>query len=451
MNYKNKKTAIIGFGVEGHDAYRFLRTKRANISIFDKADKKEIDLQGVELEDKKIFTGQDYLESGLDQFDLVVRSAGVRPDLDKILQAEKSGVVVTSTTKIFFEEFRNKIIGVTGTKGKGTTSSLIYKILQVSGKNVHLAGNIGTPVLDILTLADEPEFVVLELSSFQLMDLDLSPHIAVVLNITLDHMDWHKNEQEYYSAKENIVKNQSENDFAVISYDHDRSRSYKELVKSITYFFSKQHEVKGCFVKNGQIFLNVDKEIKVGDTSNLQLRGKHNWENVTAASLAAYLSGAELHAIRSSVFSFKGLEHRLEFVREVDGVKFYNDSFSTTIHTTLAAVASFDEQITLILGGFDKGLDYESLVKEAVKTKNLKKIILIGDLAGIYMEWFDQYGFEGDLINLKRSEMKKIVQESFKRTKPGGVVVLSPSSSSFDMFDNYKDRGIQFKKAVNKL
>jgi UDP-N-acetylmuramoylalanine--D-glutamate ligase len=451
MNFTGKKIAVLGFGMEGKDVLGFLSEEDADITIFDQKNKEEIDLQGVSGH-IKLNLGPDYLKEGLKGFDIIIRSPGVYRNIPEILEAEKNGSHVTSAVDIFLGNCPAKIIGVTGTKGKGTTSTLIYDILKNSGKKVFLAGNIGKPFLELLDTLDSKSFVVMELSSFQLIDLTVSPHIGVVLNITEDHLDWHKNIEEYIDAKKNILSHQKDTDFAVINYDYETTRSFERLGGGKKYYFSKTKKVEGSYVLDGDIFLSVNKETEVvGPVEKLLLKGSHNWENISAASLASYLAGAPIDKISKTIFEFKGLEHRLELVKDVSGINFYNDSFSTGPQPVVAAVNSFTEPVTLILGGRGKGLDYTEMAKEIVSKKNIKTVIVIGEMAQDFHSVLVNSGFSNSLIDMGGTDIGAIVQRAFKETPKGGAVVFSPGATSFDMFNNYKERGIKFKEAVNKL
>jgi UDP-N-acetylmuramoylalanine--D-glutamate ligase len=447
-NYKGKRIAILGWGINGSDVFNFLSGSGAEISILDRNPGLLID--GKVKEQANIVLGDNYLE-GLDKYDIIFRAPAVYRYSPEIVAAEKRGVVVTSAIKVFFELCKGMIIGVTGTKGKGTTCTLIYEILKESGKNVFLAGNIGKPVLELLPSLDEKSVVVLELSSFQLIDLERSPHVAVVLNITLDHMDWHRDEEEYIKAKKNIVRYQSEDDYSVVNSDYQKSMNFASEGKSHKLFFSRYKRVRGCYAKDGKLILNIGEVVNLGDLSNLLLRGRHNWENVCASCCASFIAGADLDSIKKVVFSFKGLEHRLELVREVGGIKFYNDSFSTNPQTTMAAVASFEEPITLILGGSDKGLSYDELSQEIVKVGRVRNVILMGKISDIIFESLLKAGYRGKVIETGVSGMREIVKTSVKVTPKGGVVLLSPATASFDMFSDYKDRGNSFKREVMLL
>ena len=411
--YKDKKVAVLGYGIEGQDAEKFLKGSGAEVTTLDrKFDEK-------------------YLED-LGKFDVIVRSPGVYRFLPEIVSAEKSGVEITSAIKIFFENCSAKIIGVTGTKGKGTTATLIYEILKKDGRDAYLAGNIGKPYLELLPRLTKDSWVVLEMSSFQLIDQTISPHIAVILDVTVDHLDWHKNVDEYIDAKKNIVRYQKPTDFAVINGEYGTSKSFADEVAGKVVFFSK--ETLGAQYKK-----------------DLLLRGEHNLENIAAAVAVSKIAGINEKLTVEVVKNFKGLEHRLELVAEVDGRTFYNDSFATGPQPTIAAINSFTEAETVILGGSEKGLDFKELGSAISKKGNVKNVILIGLVAPKIKNALISADFKGRIIDLDRSPMETIVKKAFELTPEGGVILLSPAAASFDMFANYKDRGNQFKKVVQSL
>ena len=425
--FKGKKVAVIGLGIEGLDAINYLISQDAIVTLLDKKAESEIDFNGIDKNDIEIIAGENYL-SNLDEYEYLVRSPGVYRFLPEIVEAETKGLIVTSAVKIFFDECKAKVIGITGTKGKGTTSTLIYEILKADGQDIYLAGNIGKPYLELLPKLSSNSFVVMEMSSFQLIDLDKSPHISVVLNITSDHMDWHLDINEYIKAKKNIVSHQIESDFAVINEEYKVSKSFGSETKGNVVFFSKQ---------------KLDNKFK----EKLLLRGEHNLENIAAAVSVSKILNIDDKKTISVLQAFKGLEHRLELVAEVDGKTFYNDSFATGPDATIAAINSFTEPITIILGGSDKGLGYSELGKVIGQKDNLKNVILIGDIG----QKIGNHINGKNLINLGHDTMIRIVEAATKVTEKGGVVILSPAAASFDMFKNYKDRGNQFKESVLKL
>ncbi|AKM83644.1 UDP-N-acetylmuramoylalanine--D-glutamate ligase [Candidatus Woesebacteria bacterium RIFOXYC1_FULL_31_51] len=413
MNYKDKKVAIIGYGLEGQDCEKFLKDKGSYVTILDqKFDK-------------------NYL-SNLEKFDLIVRSPGIYPYKKELIKVHENGIRITTPTHIFFDEFNGKVIAVTGTKGKGTTSTLIYEILKKAKFDVFLGGNIGKPLLELLPKLKSSSYVVMEISSFQLIDLPVSPDIAVILNITLDHLDWHESKEEYIEAKKNIVKYQNTSDWAIINKEYKVSSSFARKTKANIMYFSKK-TLKNEFKKD------------------LILRGEHNLENIAAAVSVSKVLNINEKIILEVVKNFKGLEHRLEFVRKFKDIKFYNDSFATGPQSTIAAINSFTEDETLILGGSDKGLDYLELGKIISKRKNCKNIILIGLIRNQIKKALVDAKFKGKIIDLGTSSIDKIVEKAFGITQKDGVVILSPAAASFDMFLNYKDRGNKFKEAVWNL
>lgn len=424
---KGKKILLFGYGKEGKAAEQFLKHQNG-VKIYDDKDKTQI--------------------SKSERFDLIVRSPGVRPDHELIKKLTAAGTAVTSSTQIFFDLCPCPIIGVTGTKGKGTTSTLIYEMLKAEGNDVYLAGNIGTPALEILPGLNSQNKVVLELSSFQLMDLKKSPHIAVVLMITQEHLDWHTSKEEYTKAKESIVAYQSDSDFAIINHDFETPKSFARLTKAKVLFFSTLAKTNGAYLEDGKIIYQGQIVAGVDDVS---LPGKHNLQNVLAAASAAKCQNVKNENIKKVLKTFKGLPHRLQLIREIRGVKFYNDSFSTTPETTIAAIQAFPNSKVLILGGSSKNSDFTSLGKTIVDDKTIKAIMLIGTEAQRLKEAIAAAGaFEGKTLEGAKN-MEEIVKSAQAQSSSGDIVILSPACASFDMFKNYQDRGEQFVNEVEKL
>jgi UDP-N-acetylmuramoylalanine--D-glutamate ligase len=326
-------------------------------------------------------------------------------------------------------------------------------MIKASGKDVYLGGNIGNPPLTFLESLTEDSSVVLELSSFQLQDSTKSPHIAVVLMITSEHLDYHATTEEYVNAKRNILRFQTNHDYSVINRDYPASNESDIHTEGKVYFVSREREVaeEGCFVKDNAVWIRqYGKDEKIIETSEIALLGKHNWENVCAAVMAAKLAGVSSEAMVTVLKTFTGLEHRLELVAEINGVKYYDDSFSTTPETAIAAIESFSEPEILILGGSSKGSDFTELGSVISKRTNIKAIIGIGE------EWeriklaINNYELRIPLIENVKS-MKQVLIEVQDIVEPGDVVLLSPACASFDMFTSYKDRGEQFQAEVRKL
>jgi len=462
MQFIDKNIAVLGLGLETLDLIHWLKqhVQNSSITIFDQKTDSELKSELTQIKDlqsSKVFKtisfslGKNYLQSGLTDFNIIFRSPGFYRLHPAVIKAVKKNIPISSSIKLFFQLCPCPIIGVTGTKGKGTTTALIHKILQSSGKSSYLAGNIGKSPLQLLAKLTKKDIVCLELSSFQLQDIQQSPHTAVVLNIASEHLDVHKNTNEYRQAKANIINFQTKKDYAVLNADYSFSASLKNKTLASVFFFSRQKQVKGSYVKDNKIYLNLNKPILIGSTDKLLLRGQHNWENITAAITAASLNKADTSSIKKAVFSFKGLVHRLQLIKTINKVSFYNDSFSTTPETAIAAIKSFTQPIIIILGGSDKGSDYTQLAQEIVKSSNIKTIILIGHMTEKIHQAINQAnGFKGKTIK-GLTNMQQIVNKAFALSEPGDAIILSPACASFDMFKNYKHRGNQFKYWVKKL
>lgn len=431
---KHNLIAILGYGIEGQALFSYFKNKGfKKITVFDENSS-----------DPKF----KHVISELDKYDFVYRSPGIHKDHIELVKAKNTGSIISSSTQYFFDNCPCKIIGVTGTKGKGTTSSLIYEILKEAGEDVYLGGNIGQSPLEFLDDLKENSLVVLELSSFQLHDITKSPHIAVVLNTTSDHLDYHKDREEYLSAKEGIVKYQTENDVLIINDDYPYKDRYIQLSKGKIFKVSRiKITENGAYIKDNQIAL-IDNGIVhyICKTDEVGLIGPHNLENIMPASVACYKLGTSVETIRKVVKTFMGLPHRLELIQEVNGVKYYNDSFSTTPETCIAAIQSFSTPLILIAGGSEKNSDYKELGKVISETANLKLVILMGETA--------------KRINEAIGSSQKVVivnsyQEAFdlahNKAVTGDTVLMSPASASFDMFKNYKNRGDTFRKWVESL
>jgi UDP-N-acetylmuramoylalanine--D-glutamate ligase len=461
---KGKKVAVIGAGVEGIASAEWLVKHGAGVSLLDKHNVSENEILSKMLvfqDDKvRVISGDDYLKN-LEQYDLVVRSPGIKLDLPELVAAKEKGREITSQTKLFFELCPAPIIGVTGTKGKGTTASLIAEMLRAEGLETFLGGNIGVPPLTFLHDVKPTSWVVLELSSFQLEDLQKSPHIAVMLMIVSEHLgkdsmgtqNYHETMEEYVDAKRNIVKWQTPQDFAVLNRDYPATNESDVYTEGKVFHVSREREAAedGCFVRQERLIVRRDgKESELMEMSEIQLPGMHNRENICAAVMAATLAGVSKRSIISVLQTFKGLEHRLELVREVRGVKYYDDSFSTTPETAIAAIESFDAPEILILGGSSKNSNFSEL-GELISTRvNIRAVI------GIGVEWpriKESIGYKVASIQYieGKKTMEEIVRTAAEVAKPGDVVLLTPACASFDMFKSYKDRGEQFKAAVQSL
>jgi len=361
------------------------------------------------------------LNDKLTDYSLIFRTPGVPYLTEPIQNAQKKGASISSQTKLFFDLCPGRIIGVTGTKGKGTTSTLIYEIIIKFGIKAFLAGNIGSDPFEFLDDVKREDVVVLELSSFQLQDLEKSPNVAVVLNITQDHLDHHKDVNEYIHAKTSIIKYQKESDHAVLF--NSLPKWFKELGKGQKIFFER---------KDGAAF-------------ETKLLGPHNQENIAAAYKVSQLFGVDEKTAKEAIKEFRSLPHRLQVVGIKDGITYVNDSFSTNVETTIAAINSFSAPIILILGGFDKGLDYTPLGKAIVENSHIKAVVVVGKVADKILNSIKD--FKGK-ISTNAKSMKEIIDSARGVASEGDIILLSPAAASFDMFKNYKDRGDQFSEGV---
>ncbi len=441
------KVVIAGFGVEGKASYDYWRAKGDEVAIADE----RADLTDAPA-DARLILGPDAFAQ-LGEFDRVIRSPSVRPD--KLPYGDK----VWSATNEFFAQCPAPIIGVTGTKGKGTTCSLITSILRAAGKTVHLVGNIGQPALAVLPSITPDDIVVYELSSFQLWDVKKSPHIAVVLMIEPDHLDVHASLDEYLQAKSNIRRYQSLADSCVYHptnpYSHKIAATELECLLNDEHCVSMDTAYRYAIPSENQVYIRDDnfciQDRVICSVNNLKLPGKHNIENACAAISAV----AELEEwpkvirdehVVEGLRSFAGLPHRLKFVAEVDGIHYYDDSIATTPGSAIAALKAFEQPKVIILGGSDKGADYTDVIEVCRETES--QVLAIGQTGLVIRELCAKLGVVCTRVD---SGMMEVVQKAHELAHVGDVVILSPASASFDQYRSYADRGDQFIAAVEAL
>lgn len=450
------KIGIIGWGLEGQSAYRYFGPKHQYLIASEEprqdfpAPSGNVKIQYIDSQRTPGVTGNvnnlSYL-NGLEDCDKIVYTPTARKNLERVYPPDDPfWSKATTNQHIFFEHVKTKnIIGVTGTKGKGTTCTLIAKMLEASGKKVHLGGNIGRPLLDFVRDVRPQDWVVLELANFQLYNFVHSPHIAVCLMIVPEHMDWHPDMPDYIEAKGSIFRHQTADDIAIYFPENEYSTKlagYSPGLK-IPYY-----ERPGAFVRADGIICVSEDEVEITAKSEVKLLGEHNLQNVCAAVTATWQVTQDKEAVRKVLGQFTGLEHRLELVRELEGVKYYDDSFGTTPETAIVAIRAFKEPKIVILGGSDKGADYSELAVELTKN-NVRHTIVIGDTAPKIIKLLKKQGFTDITEGL--SSMPKIVNVARELAQPGDIVLLSAASASFGLFRDYKDRGNQFKEAVRSL
>lgn len=453
-NIRGKRVAVIGLGVSNMPLIDYLYGLKAKVTVFDE---KEIDKIEKEAIDKinaygfELVTGRNALHF-LRGYNIIFRSPSCLPSTLQLRSEQKRGAIVTSEIEMLLHTCPCKVIGVTGSDGKTTTTSLIYEILKKGGYTCHLGGNIGIPLFTQVRDFKEDDIVILELSSFQLMGMEISPDISVITNISPNHLDKHKTYEEYIEAKKNIFEFQDEEGKVVLNYDNDITRECaKEAPEKVVFFSSKEKLADGVIYDNGTIKVCEDGVRKhVIDSKEIPLRGIHNYENICAA-IAATSELVDTSTQVEAIKEFKGVEHRLEFVRELDGVKWYNDSIGTSPSRTIAGLNSFNEKIVLIAGGYDKKLDYTPLVKPILE--HVTKLILMGKTGPkIHAAILQETAETGEMVPIYRvHNVEEAVDRARIIAKEGEIVLFSPASASFDMFKNFAERGEFFKKLVSEL
>lgn len=436
---ENKNILIMGFGVTGKSSLKFLREFPVKIYIYDK----KIDLQSLKVdEDFIIFKDED-----LDKIDLIVKSPGIYPFDDLLVKAREKNIEIISDIELSYRYLKtDNVVAVTGTNGKTTTTTIVGDILKRKAKTF-VVGNIGRGILEITKEAKKDDFIVIEASSFQLEDtIKFKPHIALLTYVTSDHLDWHKTTENYVNAKFKIFANQDENDFAILNYE-DRKLAKKYNIKAQKYYFSMEKiSEKGSYFEDGKIYYNDGKSTEeILEVKDLKIPGVHNIKNVMAAIIIAKLFGIDSYTIKRSISSFTGAEHRIEFVRELNGVKYYNDSKGTNPDSTEVAIAAMDGNVILIAGGYDKNSNFDNLIEKS-KDK-LKTVILLGETADKISNSCKKSDVEFYIVK----DLNKAVELAKKLSLKGEDVLLSPACASWDMYSNYEARGRHFKDLVREL
>ena len=452
---KSKKVAVIGLGVSNIPLIEYLHQKYADVTVFDDREEEKLDqivMNKVKEYGFKFYLGKENLEN-LKGFDLIFRSPSCLPTKPELVAEKARGAIVTTEIEQLMKMAQCKIIGITGSDGKTTTTTLTYEILKNSGYTVHLGGNIGIPLFTKINEIKPEDIIVLELSSFQLMGMEVSPEIAAITNITPNHLNIHKDYQEYIDAKKNIFKNQNKDGILVLNADNELTRSCKDETNGKVIMFSSTQKLENGFIVDDGIIKECEDGIRrhIIDTKDLKLKGIHNFQNVCTA-LALTKGLVDVDKAVETIKEFSGVHHRLELVRTIDGVEWYNDSASTSPTRGISALNAFcDKEIVLIAGGADKNLDYTPIGKPIVE--KVKCLILIGQTATkIYDAVKKELEIQNKKLDIHMCETFKQSLELAKRVaKPGQVVLFSPASTSFDMFKDMYDRGDKFKEEVMKF
>ncbi len=450
----NKKVAFIGVGVSNFKAIIMFLEKGINVTVLDKKSEVELGNKANILKEAgaTFICGEDYLNNILN-FDIVIRSPGVYFNNSVLQAAIKKGVVVTSEMELFFDFCPCKIIAITGSDGKTTTTTLIASILKQDGFNVHVGGNIGKPLLCELQNIGESDVCVVELSSFQLLSMRKSPDIAVITNISENHLDVHKNMGEYIKAKQNIFIHQNAFSKLILNLDNNICCGFEDYARGFVKKFSMKSKIlNGAFYEeNSQNLYHAKngKYEKILNSKDIALLGAHNIENFLAVIAAVY-GMASPSSIKKVAKEFKGVKHRLELVKNNDNILWYNDSIATTPTRTIAALNSFKNNIILIAGGYDKKVPFDGLIDEILK--KVKALILIGDTANkIECGIKNNNNFCEDFKILRAKSVSDAVVKAKKLATCGDVVLFSPACASFDMYSNFEERGKDFVKSVLKI
>ncbi len=451
---QDKKVAFIGTGVTNTNIIKLFLSKNIDVTICDRKSAEQMGELYKELADlgAKYILGETYLDT-LTDFDVVFRSPGVYFNNPKLQEAIRNGVAVTSEMEVFFDLCPCKIYAVTGSDGKTTTTTIISELFKAEGKNVHIGGNIGKALLPIIEEIKDDDIAVVELSSFQLLSMRQSPDVCAITNITPNHLNVHGTMEEYISAKCNILAHQNAFSRAVLSYDNETARNLNYLVRGKLAYFSRYSKVyNGSFLNENGILCYNDygKVTEIMDMHDIKIPGMHNVENYLTA-IAVTWGEVSLDTVRKVAKEFGGVEHRIEFVREINGAKYYNNSIASSPTRVLACLNSFDEKQIMIQGGSDKGISFEPMA-DAICEK-VKVLILMGETREKIRDAVmasEKYNPENTKIIIVK-DMQEAVKTAYKYAEKGDIVSLSPACASFDMYRMFEDRGRHFKQLVNEL
>lgn len=442
-----KQIVIAGMARSGIAAADFLWKRGARVTLSDSRPAVELESAIQFLNERNIrYEAGGHSTELFDSADLVVVSPGVPLSLSVLRQAAEKGTLI-SEIELASRYLKGRVIAITGTNGKTTTTALVGEILRTAGFPTQVGGNIGIPLISLVESSSDDTWSVVELSSFQLEAVPtFRPHIAVILNITPDHLDRYASFEAYAQAKLNIFENQVSSDFAVLNHEDPNVRKAAGKIRPQVVWFSGEREVqRGTYAMGGWIVYNSGRTSEqIMSCDDVPLKGRHNIENVAAAIAAARLAGVPSNSVARGVRNFKAVEHRLEPVAEIRGVQFFNDSKATNVDATIKALEAFDSGVILILGGRDKGGDFKAL--SPLLQKRVRRVILLGEASARI-----RTQLEGTVVMTQAGTMDDAVQLAFQQAVPGDTVLLAPACASFDMFQNYEHRGREFKAAVGRL
>lgn len=450
MDLKNKNVLVLGLGISGVSTVRALDKLGAKITISDLKEEEELQENISRLEDLNIEFYFGTNDVPLNHIDLIVKSPGIPPNLDIIKRAKVKGIEVITDLELAYRISPNSnFIAITGTNGKTTTTTLVGQFFKKGGFTTHVAGNIGVGILwDVVNSSKEDVFVI-EASSFQLENtLKFNPKISLILNITPDHLNWHNSLDNYIKAKKKIFLNQTEREYTILNYDDPLLKGMKDEIKANLIWFSVDNKLsKGIYIENGYVVINDGNKIeKVLKTDEIKILGKHNLENVLASVAIGWIMELDKNVMKDVLRTFPGVEHRIEYVDTIDGVKFYNDSKGTNPEASIKAIEAVEPPIILIAGGHDKGSEFDDFIL-SFKDK-VKFMVLLGDTKEKIKNTALRYGFNNVYIV---DNMEEAVLKSYELAESGDNILLSPACASWDMYNSFEMRGNDFKKAVYGL
>lgn len=443
---KGKKVAVVGIGVSNRPLVKMIVDLGGKVIACDK----KTDIGDAADELKKIGVelnlGENYLEGVVD-CDVIFRTPSLRPDNPYLQRARDNGAYITSEMMEFIKYCPCKIFGVTGSDGKTTTTSLIYEMLKADGKRAFLGGNIGNPLFNRIEEIKEDDYAVIELSSFQLMECGFSPDVSVITNLSPNHLDIHKDMKEYIDSKKNIFLHQNENGLLVLNLDNKITAGMLDEAKGKVRTFSLTKGIGYSHLEGDELSVNG---IKICNMKDIKLIGMHNVDNMLTA-FAAVDGTVSIEAMRKVATTFTGVEHRIEFVREINGVRFYNDSIGSSPTRTIANLKAFNRKIILIAGGYDKKIPFDTLAKEGVD--RVKVLVLMGNTKDKIRKAFEEEMKLRDhyLPIIEADNLEDAVYKAYKSSENGDIITLSPACASFDMFKNFEERGNKFKEIVMNI
>lgn len=445
--FENKKVFILGFARSGYEAAKLLIEKGNEVLLNDaKEEAKQNESQVKELRDKGVqfVFGSHPLEILDSSFDYLIKNPGVPIDHPYVLKARELGIPVINEVEMAYRLLPEDVtlIGITGTNGKTTTTTLIYEMIKASGRRVHLTGNIGYPLCSFLEKLEKDDVIVMEVSCQQLENLEkFNPHIAVMTNLSPAHIDFLKSYENYKRVKAKIFQNQTSNDIAILNIENQDVLEVTKKIKSQVKYFSSKHEMNGCYIKEDSIYYYDEKVLEL---DCIKVSGVHNYENIMAAIMVVKELGISNQVITFVVSQFRGVEHRLEYVREFNGRTFYNDSKATNNKSTQIALSAFRKPTILIMGGLDRGQDFHELTDYM---KHVKCIVCYGQNKNKIKEYADSIQKEVTVLD----NLTEATKKAYELSDEGDIILLSPATASWDQYACFEDRGLEFKQLVEGM